>query len=384
MSGNRPRTTMADLLKNTQIRRSRDLLDTNRSVENPPKEEVSDHSDNEEHDIDSKELDHSKDDKDDIKEEKHERKETKKPLDLIQRLRKLQDKKDDNHETHRASSRGRQVRKYDSDEEDIPKRRSYKQDDSDEEDHKYSRKKNEKNYQDDNHRGNKSNNRYNKYHDDSDEEELDRRDKRSYKDDSDDEVDYRRKNNKSSSRPLSRKSRDDDEKREVKTSRKNDRTKEHESDNRRRVSNRSETVAFNLPKTAIAKISKSVGVPSMSNDVYDIVKELSGTFVHDVIKAAAKETDSINSEDVRKVVEQLTGKEVEDLKNSNINMTTFARYCKDVASQYNASVKSGAGYYLNNALEVYLRDIFRNAADLAGNSRRSRVTPKDIELGSRM
>jgi len=139
-----------------------------------------------------------------------------------------------------------------------------------------------------------------------------------------------------------------------------------------------------LPKTTITKIAKTVDVGSLAADVYDTIKDLSGSFIHNVISDVSKNQEPLTSADLEPVVEKYLGRPVEDLENSDINVTTFVKWLKQVMDKYRVSLKKEAILYLHNVIELYIILLFYNAKEFAHRARRSRITSKDLELASRM
>jgi histone H3/H4 len=145
--------------------------------------------------------------------------------------------------------------------------------------------------------------------------------------------------------------------------------------------------SFNsLPKTAITKMAKSVGITSLQIDIYSACKQLAGTFVNNVIENAAENSrdNIITSTELEPVVEQYLRADVIDLRHSNVNVTTFAKYCKTVSDLYRTSLKKEAVLYLHNSTENYILNLFSNALSIAKHARRTRVSASDLQIASRM
>lgn len=285
--------------------------------------------------------------------------------DLISRLSRLHtsDRKetrqirDESHseesepeQVHRSSSRSR-AKRYESEDESPPRRRHKKRPDD----------------------------TYHRRRDDVSEEELSEEDRYS----------NRRRPRRDES-PV-----DDRPKRLPHKNRYDDRYSEEERDDKsdedydepRRSKRPNSTSSFlSLPKTTVTKIAKTVGVSSLSADIYDVIKDLAGSFINTVITDAARKSKSpvLSSADLEGVVERFLKQAPEDLERSEINPTTFMKWLKDVAENHRVSVKKEASLYLLNALEYYIITLFYNASDVAHNARRSRITSKDILLASRM
>ena len=136
-----------------------------------------------------------------------------------------------------------------------------------------------------------------------------------------------------------------------------------------------------LPKATITKIAKSADVQSLSGDVYEYVKEMAGDMIHSVL-GQFEGQQNVSSGQLETVVEQYIGTQVEDLDKSDINLTTFIKFCKDVSSRYNVTLKKEAVLYMHNCVEFFLRFSLQNASDIAHHSRRSRVQIKDLELAN--
>jgi len=136
-----------------------------------------------------------------------------------------------------------------------------------------------------------------------------------------------------------------------------------------------------LPKATITKIAKAADVQSLSGDVYEYIKEMAGDMIHSVL-AQFEEQQNVSSGQLESVVEKYIGTQVDDLDKSEINLTTFIKFCKDVSSRYNVTLKKEAVLYMHNCVEFFLRFSLQNASDIAHHSRRSRVQIKDLELAN--
>ena len=139
-----------------------------------------------------------------------------------------------------------------------------------------------------------------------------------------------------------------------------------------------------LSKTAIAKIAKVVGVPSLSADIYDTVRELSGEFVYDVLAQAAQSGEVVSSAELEPIVERRLGRQVEDLDQSFVNSNTFVKWLRAITDELQIRLRNEAVLFLQNCVEYHLVELMSNARDVAEQARRSRLTIKDILLGARM
>jgi len=141
-----------------------------------------------------------------------------------------------------------------------------------------------------------------------------------------------------------------------------------------------------LSKTVAIKISKSVGVSSIASDVHETLKSLSGTFVHNILSEAAQSTEntSISSAELEPIVEHHLGRSVEDLDQSFLNSSSFARWVKNIADTLQVGLRNEAILFLQQVVEFYLVELLTNARDVAEQGGRSRVMIKDVQLASRM
>lgn len=309
------------------------------------------------------------------------------PSDYKQNSEKNDDNRDSEEETHRATSRQRVNKRYDHDEEP-PRRKTHERhrssfnDDSQSED-EYS---DDYRYKGGRHTSKSSTRRD---RDDFDDEiKHDRSPFDTFRR-TDRSTDNLSRGDRQNDR-MSHKSREEDEYSDDDRYIKRRPTKRpfHEDDPPRRSRPKRETgseEAFStLPKTAITKIAKSVGVASLSADVYEAVKDLSGSFVHNILSDVARTSEVITTAELEPVIEKYLGRPVEDLEQSDINLSTFVRWVKSLMDTYRVSLKKEAVLFFHNALEFYIICLFYNAKDITRRGRRARVTSKDIELASRM
>lgn len=139
-----------------------------------------------------------------------------------------------------------------------------------------------------------------------------------------------------------------------------------------------------LSKTIVTKISKSVGISSVASDIHETLKNLSGTFIHDVVFEAAESTDNISFAELEPIVEQHLGRQLADLDQSFLNPNAFARWVRGLADELQVSLRNEAVLYLQQVLEFYLIELLSNSRDVAEQAGRSRVMVKDVLLASRM
>lgn len=139
-----------------------------------------------------------------------------------------------------------------------------------------------------------------------------------------------------------------------------------------------------LTKLSIGRIARNAGVSSLSGDVYDVMKDIVGKFMNNVVKTVSRKSDNISTVELEPVVERLLKCSVEDMERTEINMNSFARYVRDLGSKYGVNIRKDAMFYLHISCEFYIYKLFVNAVDIAKNSRRTRVTVGDLNIACRI
>ena len=121
----------------------------------------------------------------------------------------------------------------------------------------------------------------------------------------------------------------------------------------------------------------------MSSDIYEEIKTLCGKFLLTVLQESGKRADVITYSVLELILEKYIGTEILDLENTEINITTFSNFVKEITRELKLDIKKEAILFLHNATEFYLLRVFSRAVEQAKNARRTRITVKDIELASR-
>ena len=220
----------------------------------------------------------------------------------------------------------------------------------------------------------KSSNRRSRHRDDSESPVRDRTHR--YRDESESPVRTTRRKHREE-----RRYRDDSESpvRELKN-RRMEQHSETESENE----HDDESTLLKLSKNTISRLAKVSRVPSMASNVYDGLRALAGEFIIEIIESANRRSNNepISFSTLEPILERRIGSEIPDLENTEISITLFSNFVKEIAIELKTQIKKEAILYLHNATEYYLLKTLRRAVDMSKNARRSRVTMNDVVLAS--
>lgn len=145
-----------------------------------------------------------------------------------------------------------------------------------------------------------------------------------------------------------------------------------------------ESTLLKLSKNTISRLAKVSRVPSMASNVYDGLRALAGEFIIEIIESANRRSNNepISFSTLEPILERRIGSEIPDLENTEISITLFSNFVKEIAIELKTQIKKEAILYLHNATEYYLLKTLRRAVDMSKNARRSRVTMNDVVLAS--
>ena len=136
----------------------------------------------------------------------------------------------------------------------------------------------------------------------------------------------------------------------------------------------------NFPRTSFLKLIKNSGAESIATPVVDTIRDISLDFLNYMFDMLTEMKSQIESSDVKHFIELFVEDFNELPETVVLSSSIFERCILEICNQRKIKIKRDAVATTHELLELVLQKVIKGAVLIADNSRRRRVTEREIEI----